>query len=141
MKKAGIAHIVIAVAIIVLESLPYGAVLNFGEPDPSGKIGFIRKTYSYFSLTPFGNADFGPLLTAVLSCALLCLLVISLLLQKPALQSISRVLSVLALLTSLLPLLSGIEYTSGCGWAVSALLLLEIILLRIQKREMRIHHA
>lgn len=138
MKKANIAQVLVAVGIIVLESRPDGAVLNFGEPDSSGKIRFLRRTCSYFSLTAFGNANFGPLLTAVLSCALLCALVLCLFLEKPMLQSAARGLSVLALLTSLLPLLFGIEYTSGCGWAISMLLLLEIILLWIQKRKMRI---
>lgn len=51
----------------VLELLPYGVVLNFANPEGEP----WRRTYSYFSLTPFGYANFGPFITAILTCALL----------------------------------------------------------------------
>jgi len=43
MKKTNIVSAIVTLVIIVLESLPYGAVLNFGEPNADGSIGFIRK--------------------------------------------------------------------------------------------------
>ena len=138
MKKINMIS-VIAIAIIVLEILPYGAVLNFGKPATDGNAGFIRKTYSYFSLTPWGYANFGPLLTAVLSCALLCVIAISIFVEKDALQNASRILSVLALPTSLMPLLSGVRDYSVCGLAISILLAGEIVLHWIKGRRGRLH--
>ena len=128
MRKSNIARAFVAFAIIVLESLPYGAVLNFGEPTSDGSIGFIRKTYSYFSLTPFGYANFGPFLTAVLSCVLLCLLVISIFIEKNALQNTAYIVSIFALFASLMPLLLGVRNYSVCGLAISLLLAVEIII-------------
>lgn len=136
MKKTNIAGAIVTLVIIVLESLPYGAVLNFGEPN-AGSIGFIRKTYSYVSLTPGGYANFGPLLTAVLSCALLCVIVLSIFMEKNALQNASCILSILALLTSLMPLLLGVKNYSVCGLSISILLTGEIILHWIKGRKDR----
>lgn len=134
MKKRNIINAIIALAIIILESLPYGAVLNFGEPASGGSIKFIRSTYAYFSLTPFGYADFGPFLTAVLSCVLLCLIVVSIFTKKSTLQNACYVLSIFAFLTSLMPLLLGMSYYSVCGLAISALFVVEFILYSIKKR-------
>ena len=76
MKKAKITSLVLIIAILILEILPYGAVCRFmGDPE-AGIV--IRYTYSYFDLTPFGYANFGPLFTAILSCILLLLIVLSL---------------------------------------------------------------
>ena len=55
------------VVALFLESLPYGAVLIFKDfPDRT-----IRTTYSYFSPTPWGYANFPPGITALLTCVLL----------------------------------------------------------------------
>ena len=61
--------LLLSVVIILLEILPFGAVLNFATD--SGET--IRETFSYFSLVPFGYANFGPFLTSLLSSALLLL--------------------------------------------------------------------
>lgn len=135
MKKRNIAGAIIAFVTIVLESLPYGAVLNFGELNSDGSIGFIRKTFSYFNFTPFGYANFGPLLTAISSCLLLCIIVTSIFIEKSALQKASRILSIFAFLTSLMPLLQGVRYYSICGLAISILLSGEIILYWIKRRQ------
>ena len=58
---------IFAFAILVLELLPNGVVLNFANPEGAP----WRKTYSYFSLTPFGYANFGPFITSVLTCILI----------------------------------------------------------------------
>jgi cytochrome c biogenesis factor len=134
MKKWNIANAMIAFTIIILESLPYGAVLNFGEPASDGSIKFIRSTYPYFSLTPFGNANFGPFLTAILSCVLLCLIICSMLTKKFALQNACYVVSILAFLTSLMPLLFGLNSYSVFGLAISVLLVAEVILHSIKKK-------
>ena len=55
---------------LVLEALPYGAVLQFARPAAAP----LRELYSYFDLTPFGYANFAPLFTALGTCVLLVLL-------------------------------------------------------------------
>lgn len=62
--------LLLSLATIVLMLLPYGAVLEFGFMGESGQVEYARHTYSYFSLTPFEYADFGPLLSPVLTCVL-----------------------------------------------------------------------
>jgi len=59
--------LIVILAVVILELLPYGAVLNFGNPDGEP----FRKTFSYFSLTPFGYANLAPFMTAVLSVVIL----------------------------------------------------------------------
>lgn len=68
MKKFGkVLTVLLPVVALFLESLPYGAVLIFKDfPD-----GTIRTTYSYFSPTPWGYANFPPGITALLTCILL----------------------------------------------------------------------
>lgn len=134
-KKIHLANLIIAAVIIILESLPYGAVLNFGEPASDGSIKFLRRTCSYFDLTPFGYGNFCPLLTAVLSCVLLILIIIALFTHKPILYEGAFAVSVFALLTSLIPLLSGIAGYSVCGLAISVLLAVEVIIFGVGKRK------
>lgn len=127
-RKLNFIRAAIACAIIVLESLPYGAVLNFGEPRADGSIGFIRSTFSYFSLFPFGYANFGPLLTAVLSCVLTILIIVSLFRKKPTSNSATIVIATTALLTSLMPLMFGVAYYSLFGLGIILLLAAEIVI-------------
>ena len=71
MKK--IRLLILPIITIVLEILPYGAVLVFA-PSPTDR---VRETFSYFSLTPFGYANFAPFITAMLTCVVLLLALIS----------------------------------------------------------------
>lgn len=134
-KKMHLANLIIAAVIIILESLPYGAVLSFGEPASDGSIKFLRRTYSYFDLTPFGYGNFCPLLTAVLSCVLLIIIVIALFTHKPILYEGAFAVSIFALLTSLIPLLSSIAGYAVCGLAISLLLAAEVVLFWAEKRK------
>ena len=51
--------VVLPLATLILELLPNGVVLNFANPEGEP----WRRTYSYFSLTPFGYANVGPFIT------------------------------------------------------------------------------
>lgn len=62
MKKVCLA--VLPALTIVLELLPLGAVCIFAT-SPTER---VKETFSYFSLTPFGYANFAPLITATLNC-------------------------------------------------------------------------
>ena len=61
MKKVCLA--VLPALTIVLELLPFGAVCIFAT-SPTER---VKETFSYFSLTPFGYANFAPLITATLT--------------------------------------------------------------------------
>ncbi len=117
--------ILLPVAAVLLELLPYGAVLNFGVQAEDGSIETIRRTCSYFSLMPFGYGQFGPLLTAILSCLLLAVGVLYLWRGKG--KSALKVLSVIAVLLSLSPLLFGVSYFSVQGGVISAVLIAETV--------------
>lgn len=112
-----------ALAALILEILPYGAVLNFGNPEGEP----FRKTYSYFSMMPYGYANFGPLITAILTCIMLVIIVISILIKKDWSKELS-VISVFATLTSLAPLLMGIDDFSLVGAMISACIIAIFVL-------------
>ncbi len=95
---------------LILEILPYGAVCNFANPEGEP----YRRTYSYFDLTPYGYANFAPLIVALLTCILLLLIVLSIFTRKPLRTPIIAVSSVATVL-SLAPLLLGIAYFSLIG--------------------------
>ncbi len=118
MKKKGIA-LLTAMLALVLELLPYGAVCNFANPEGEP----WRRTYSYFDLTPFGYANFAPLLTALLTCVLLLLLLLVSVLTKKPMKTPIRSVSVLATLLSLAPLLLGVSFFSIAGALISLALL------------------
>lgn len=122
MKKKNLVLLVLPVAALILEALPFGAVLNFASPDSEP----IRRTFSYFSLIPFGYANFGPFITALLTCAILVLAIIS------AFAGKGRVgvgaVSIAAFATSLMPLMFGIASFSIVGVLISIALGVEALL-------------
>ena len=63
-------YLVLPIISLILEALPYGAVCIFAS-SPTEK---HRETFSYFDLTPFGYANFAPLLTAFITCLVFILL-------------------------------------------------------------------
>ncbi len=120
MKKAVL--LINSILIIILELLPYGAVMRFATAP--GEI--LVELYPYFSLLPFGYANFGPLLTALLSVVLLAFTLVFVFVGK-ARKGIT-VISVIAFITSLMPLMFGFAYVSFVGVLISVLLLLNIVL-------------
>ncbi len=123
MKKKNIALVVLPLLAIVLEALPFGAVLTFAD-DVSE---MVRRTYSYFSLVPYGYANFGPLLTAICTCALALLSVIYVLKPLKGIGYSAVAVSFTALALSLTPLLFGIRYFSIVGAGISFVLLLSAV--------------
>ena len=110
---------ILSVSAVILELLPYGAVLNFANPDGEP----WRKTFSYFSLTPFGYANFGLFITALLTCVLLILSVIAIFKHSKGLNTAIMNISGIAALISLSPLLYGLSYISAVGVAITVILL------------------
>ena len=126
MKKKMIT-LALLLSALILEILPYGAVCNFANPEGEP----WRKTYSYFSLTPYGYANFGPFITAILTCVLLIIIILSILLKKDWSKSIS-IISAIATLTSLAPLMFGISSFSLVGAMISVCILATFVISRIK---------
>ena len=126
MKKK-IIVLCILLCTLVLEILPYGAVCNFANPEGPPH----RVTYSYFSMIPYGYGDFGPLITALLTCILLIIIILSILLKKDWSKSIS-IISAIATLTSLAPLMFGFSNFSLVGAMISACILATFVISRIK---------
>ena len=115
MKMEKILLLFLPLVSLILELLPYGVVLNFANPDGEP----WRRTYSYFSLTPFGYANFGPLITAILTCVLLVLVVVYLFKSH---KGLNIAIMNFATATSLLPLMLGFSYITVIGVIVSVFL-------------------
>lgn len=110
MKKR-FAYLILPLITLVLEILPYGAVLNFANPE--GKP--WRKTYSYFDLLPFGYANFAPFITAIMTCTGILLILFFCWKGHSRLIAAARNLFCVCAVISLAPLLFGIHYFSVVG--------------------------
>ena len=127
-RKITIMTLVILIVILVLEILPYGAVLHFGNPEGEP----FRETFSYFDPTPYGYANFGPFITALLTCCLLVLSAINLFIVSGRIKKAIKIVVLLALVASLAPLL--VNCYSVIGGVISVLLLV-LFLVQMKKEE------
>ena len=110
--------VVLPLVALILELLPNGVVLNFANPEGEP----WRRTYSYFSMMPFGYANFGPLITAILTCVLLVLVAIYLFKPRKGLNTAILNVSGFATAVSLMPLMFGFDYITVIGVIITALL-------------------
>ena len=117
------------VAAFILEILPYGAVLNFGNPD--GTVTLVY--YSYFDMVTFGNANFGPVPTAWFTVlTLLCILVLfAVRTPSKGFGTAALAFCAAAFLFSLLPVLRRSGYRTDIGVVISILLLAAAVFLVI----------
>ena len=125
-----IAYCVLPMAALLLELLPWGAVCCFANPDGAP----WRKTFSYFCLVPFGYANVGPFLTAVLTVGVLVLLAVFLLTGKRRILLWVKILLGIGVVMSLCPLLLGAHFFSVTGALITAALLAELCLLAATSR-------
>lgn len=121
-RKQPIVIFAILIVILVLELLPYGAVLHFGNPEGEP----LRETFSYFDMTPYGYANFGPFITAILTCVLLVISIINLLVDNYKIKSTIKIVSLIALVASLAPLI--VNSYSVIGGVISFLLLVIVVI-------------
>ena len=126
MKK--IRLLILPIITIILQILPCGAVLVFA-PSPIER---VRETFSYFNLTPFGYANFAPFITALLTCIILLLALISIKLEK--MRKAVFWLSLATAIISLLPLVFGIDYYSVVGGIITITLAIESVLAKISAK-------
>ena len=121
-RKQPIIAFAILIVILVLELLPYGAVLHFSNPEGEP----LRETFSYFDMTPYGYANFGPFITAILTCVLLVLSIINLLVDNDKIKTTIKIVSLIALITSFAPLI--VNSYSVIGGVISLLLLVIVVI-------------
>ena len=117
MKKKILLPILILGALI-LELLPDGVVLRFANPEGEPLV----ETYSHFDMTPFGYANFGPFIAAVLTCVLLVLVVIYLFKPRKGLNNAILTVSGVAAVAAFAPILFGVKYLTAIGILVGLLL-------------------
>ena len=117
--------LILPVVTLILEILPYGAVCNFANPEGEP----WRKTFSYFDLTPWGNANFAPFLTAINTCAILTLLLVYLFTNKHRMITVTKVLLCIGTVLSLCPVLFGISFFSVVGALITTSLIAELVVL------------
>lgn len=135
MKRKYYFYVILPIIAIFLELLPWGAVLKFaGEQNADGTFEYIYHTEPYFSLLPFGFANFGPLLTAVLTCILLILGLILVIWKKDKILDGIKVVLGVAIATSLMPLIFGFDFFSVVGALISIVLILEFVVIVMHKK-------
>ena len=133
MKKRFL-YLILPIVTLILEILPYGAVCNFMRPpsevNPDAPIGHFRELYSYFDLTPFGYANFAPLITAIITCIVLLILVIYCFTGKESLARTAKNILCVCSVISFGPLVLGPHFLSVVGVLISISLIAECIVLR-----------
>ena len=122
-------YLLLPIVTLVLEILPFGAVCNFAYQNPDGTIGTKRELFSYFSLVPYGYANFAPFLTALITCVILVLAVIYCFTGNRRLALVAKVFLCIGVVLSLCPLLFGAAYFSVVGGFITLTLALELLLL------------
>jgi len=126
MKKR-LLYLILPIVTLILEILPYGAVCNFANPEGEP----WRKTFPYFDLTPFGYANFAPLITAIITCIILLLLVIYCITGKRRLVIVIKNVLCVCAVISLGPLVLGIRFFSVIGALITVSLIAELLLLHL----------
>ncbi|MBQ2694565.1 MAG: hypothetical protein IJF57_03340 [Clostridia bacterium] len=109
MKKKNIIPLLFIAAAIVFEILPYGAKLTFALDGGKTR----EELFSYFSLTPYGYANFLPFITAVLTCALLVLAVVILFKDFEKLKKAFKYFSVVVFVMGAVSLLTNLTVVAA----------------------------
>ncbi len=125
-------------AALVLECLPFGAVLNFARPASDGSIGHFRETYSYFNMMPVGYGNFFPMLTGILTAVLLLISLLQW--RRPREKRGNRLFVALAvtMVFSLLPLVFfGPDFFSAVGGSITLCLFLSLLFLALANRDLK----
>lgn len=127
MKKRLLCIVFPAIALI-LEILPFGAVCNFAVSPEKTQ----RKTFSYFSLIPYGYANFTPFITAMITCAVVILLLVYCFKCNHRIAKVAEVLIGIGAVVSFGQLLLGMNYVSFVSVLISIALVVGFILLHLK---------
>ena len=124
MKKRFL-YLLLPIITLILEILPFGAVCLFADgPNKS-----IRQTFSYFDLTPFGYANFAPLLTGIISCLIFVMILIYCIKGNTRIAIKAKNFLFVAIVMSLGPLVFGVRYFSLVAGLITISLVAELLLL------------
>ena len=118
MKIKKILLFVLAFGALILELLPGGVVLRFANPEGEPWV----HIYSHFDMTPFGYANFGPFIAAILTCVLLVFAVIYFFKPRKGLNTAIMNVSGFAAVAAFAPILFGVKYLTVISVLVGALL-------------------
>ena len=129
-RKQPIVVFAVLIVILVLELLPYGIVLEFAHMSPDLSISYYEQHFSYFDLIVYGYGNVGALFTAILTCVLLVISIINLLVDNDKIKTTIKIVSLIALVASLAPLI--VNSYSVLGGAIS-ILLLSVFIISIRK--------
>ena len=130
MKKR-LLYVLLPIVTLILEILPYGAVCNFANPEGEP----FRKTFSYFDLTPFGYANFAPLITAIITCIVFLLIVIFCITGNPKWACKARNILCVCAAFSLGPLVLGVRFFSIVGALITVSLVAELLVIQFTLRK------
>ena len=119
--------LIFPVVALILEIIPASAVLKFANPEGQPWV----RTYSYFDLTPFGYANFGPFITAVLTCILIVLLVIYTIKGNRKILNAAKIVLWITIASSLSPMLLGSGFYSILGGFISLSLITALVAVRV----------
>lgn len=133
MKAKKVLLLIFSVALIILELLPFGVILRFANPEGEP----WKQTFSYFSLTPFGYANFGPFITALLSCVLLLLTIIGLFRCSKKINSLIMYISATASFCSCLPFLIGADAVTVPGIFITAILVVIFLICLLNNKNIK----
>ena len=123
MKKQNLLILGVPLAAVILECLPWGVVSRFMNPEGEP---WITKS-SYFDLMPYGYGNIAPLITAVLSCALLAVVLFYVWKGGKKLLQAGRILALIGTILSVCPIFVG-AYTA-IGVAITVCLAGETLFL------------
>ena len=131
MKKR-LMYLILPIVTLILEIIPYGAVLNFVLPSTTEGVppGRFRELYSYFDLMPFGYANFAPLITAIITCIVLLLIFVYCLTGKQKWVIAAKNILYVCAAFSLGPLALGISFYSVVGAFITIFLISELLLIQ-----------
>ena len=132
MKKSRVLFLILCLCSLVLEALPLGAVCRFATPDET----FVE-TFSYFSLVPYGYANFGPFITAVLTCLLTVFAVILFKAAGKKILDATKILSAISVITSFLPLILGTDYYNFVSLVISLLMIAQFTVIMVISKKQR----
>lgn len=124
-------YLILPFITLILEILPYGAVCNFANPEGEP----FRETYSYFDLTPFGYANFSPLLTAIITCIVFVLILIFCITGNRKLALTARNILCVCTVFSLGPLVFGVDFFSFVGLFITLSLIAELLFIHFTLKE------
>ncbi len=111
---------------LILEILPYGAILVFYNGQGNE---YTIKSYSYFSFIPFGYANFAPLITALTTCLTIGILLIYIIFNRKSLIYLSKNICLINFIISIFPYIFDFDYFSYIGLFITISIFLEFVIL------------